>query len=88
MWAQRKSIETKGHSEPHETAFRSPNLRPASECEDVAGAQSPARSLQAGLAEALAPREERFSRREVYSAIIVFCFAVWWALFLALGALF
>lgn len=49
---------------------------------------SPVHALQGQLSKAYPAGDRQFSRRKVYSLVIVFCFAVWSALFNLAATLF
>ncbi|MEL6567819.1 MAG: hypothetical protein AAFQ22_05325 [Pseudomonadota bacterium] len=44
--------------------------------------ESPVHEMQAGLVAEFTLDRPALSRREVYGSVIVFCFAVWWALYM------
>ena len=48
---------------------------------------SPARALQDQLRRKLSRRIERLSPRSVTAMLIVFCFAVWWALYVLVSSM-
>lgn len=53
----------------------------------AASANSPARALQDQLQRRLSRRIDRLSPRSVTAMLIVFCFSVWWALYMLVSSM-
>lgn len=82
MSAQPKR-DTRHQVEQNQSA---PSLTEASP-DGAASAASPARDLQDQLQRLLSSRIERLSPRSVTAMLIVFCFSVWWALFVLVSSM-
>jgi len=83
MAAEAKSVETlEGRSlqEPFEQ-FDADHM-PRASLSLPETVESPVHEMQAGLVAEFSMERPALSRREVYGSVIVFCFAVWWALYM------
>ena len=54
---------------------------------DAVASPSPARSLQTNLEQEISRSTVELSMREVIATLVVFCFAVWWALYMLVSNL-
>jgi hypothetical protein len=87
MAAQKKTSEDIQFYTGTPSEAAADSARPVASDEDHAAAPSPARALQAGLQAEFSRTDFPFSQMQVISAIVVFCFAVWWALFQVVAVL-
>lgn len=87
MAAQKKTSEDIEFYAGKPSEAAADNARPVPSDEDHAAAPSPARALQAGLQAEFSRTDFPFSQMQVISALVVFCFAVWWALFQVAAAI-
>lgn len=79
--AARKKLVTDLDLPHHDTEEADAASRPILSNGEHSAAPSPARALQAGLEAEYARRDFPFTQMQVMSGLVVFCFAVWWALF-------
>lgn len=87
MAAQKKTSEDIEFYTGMPSQAEADSARPVTSDEDHTATPSPARALQAGLEAEFSRTDFPFSQMQVISALVVFCFAVWWALFQVAAAI-
>jgi len=88
MAAMRKySPETRQGAEEADAPLQPVGPAPAHRSEAGDGGPSPVHEMQAELAASFHGDASTISRRQVYGSIVVFCFAVWWALYVFVTSL-